>query len=293
MFRISCILIILLLPLSLLAQDLKPYTVFLKPGSRLTRLSDQKSFALEKGIYVKALETNYKKRDLFRIYDEQGNALYETKAESIVEVIDDYQILPRFAGDITYPAPSQLKVMDKKISFDSQLNFHFDNLQTKEFNSVYSDSLESIVSPRLELRTIYSRPEFPVGIGGTINYQNASWRNDVDQIRLAIVSFGPTFMYRIYSDEEVTTSAYLGAEFAPVYRTTSGAPRDEYKAMLYDIGIEAVWQTGYGSWSLGSHYRSHILSLEKSSRENVSVPAGRITLSAFGLMVGFHHNWSL
>jgi hypothetical protein len=295
----KCFIILMALLISLLissflsAAELKPYIVFLKPGTELTRLSDKKNLAIEKGMYARVLETNYKKRDLFYVYDEKGNALYETMAKFIVEVEDDYALLPKQRADVVYPAPSQLKIADKTRTLQSQFNVHMDNLQTSDFNSIYSDSLASVTAPRFELRTMYERPDLPFGIGGSINYQSTSWKNDVDQIRFSVLSFGPVFLYDFFEDDDVRVTALLGAEFAPVYRTSSGDSKEEYKAMLYDVGVEGAWKTDYGFWAIGSHYRMHTISLESSNRTGVNPEQGSLSIKSLGIMVGYKHDWSL
>jgi len=291
--KIPIILLIMIWTSTLSAEELKPYIVYLKPGTILTRLSDQKNLTLDKGQYARVLETNYKKRDLFLVYDQQGKPIYETTAKGIVEVDQDYSILPQFKADIVYPAPSKFKLSDKTRTFESQLNFHMDNLQTSDFNAVYSDNLSSVTSPRFELRTMYTRPDFDISMGGTLNYQTVSWKNDIDQIRLSILSFGPLFQYDIYRDENQKVALLLGAEFAPVYQTSSGESKEEYKAMLYDIGVEGTWDTEYGLWTLGSHYRFHTISLEQTNRAGVSPSQGRLSIKSYGFMVGFKHDWSL
>lgn len=291
----KCLIIAMILFISthLLAEETKPYIVYLKPGTVLTRLSDKKNLSIENGMYARVLETNYKKRDLFHVYDSNGIAQYETMAKFIVEVEDDYALLPKQKADVIYPAPSTLKITDKTRTLNSQFNIHMDNLQTSDFNSIYSDGLASVTAPRFELRTMYERPDLPFGIGGSVNYQTTSWKNDVDLIRLSVLSFGPTFLYDFYEDDDVRVTGLLGAEFAPVYQTSSGNSKEEYKAMLYDVGVEGTWRTDYGFWAIGSHYRMHTLSLESTNRAGTNPEQGRLSIKSLGIMVGYKHDWSL
>lgn len=275
------------------AEEKKPYTVFLKPGTVLTRLSDKTNVVIDKGIYAKVLETNYKKRDLFYVYDKSGAAKYETTAEGITEFDSDIRLLPVHQADVVYPAPGKLQLSDNSLYLDSSFNIHFDNLKTTEFNAIYSDNLESVVATRFELRTIYTHLDYPVKIGANVNYQRTSWQNDVDTVNLSILSYGPLFQYEFYKDDSVSVSALLGAEFSPIYRTSSGESTDRYKALLYDFGIESVWSTEYGYWNIGSHLRRHNLSLKQSNRSGLNPVVDEIQISSFGVMVGYKHEWDL
>ena len=275
------------------AQDKKPYTVYLKPGAIITHLKTKKTLATDKGVYVKVLESNYQKRDIFTIFDKKGIPQYETTSESLVEFDNDVRLLPVHRADVIYPPQSPLKLADKNIWLDSSFNIHLDNIQTSEFNSIYSDNLESVVATRFELKTVYGHLDFPIKIGASINYQGASWRNDFDQVNLSILSFGPLFTYDFYTDDTLKISALLGAEFAPVYKTSSGDSQEDYKAMIYDLGVESVWSTEFGFWSVGSHIRKHNISLIKTSRPDVNPVLNEITLTSLGLMIGYKYEWDL
>lgn len=294
MKTLSCLLCFFCFISAGFSEDLeKPYVVYLRPGSVLTRLSDKKDFQLEKGILVRVSATNYKKRDRFTVYNEAGNALYETSALNIAEVENDLRILPTHQADVIYPAPDKFQIKDKIFALNTFFNVHMDNLQTEDFNSIYSDNLSSVTATRFEFRTLYSREAFPVQFGGSFNYQSTSWRNDFDQVRLSIFSFGPVFQYGFYHDENMKVSVVLGAEFSPVYRTSSGESKETYKAMLFDLGVESVWKTQYGNWLLGSHFRKHDISLEKTTRPLVNPTIGKMTIISLGLMVGYKHEWDL
>lgn len=290
----SCLLWILFSLSVVLADEVeKPYIAYLRPGSTLTRLSDKKDFQLEKGILARVAAKNYKRRDQFVIFDENGKALYETSALNIGEVENDLRILPGYQADVVYPAPDTFKTNDKVFSLDTFFNVHMDNLLTEDFNSVYSDNLSSVTATRFELRSLYTRNDFPVEFGANLNYQSTSWRNDFDQVRLSIFSFGPVFQYGFFEEENLKISGIMGAEFAPVYRTSSGESKETYKAMLFDIGVEGVWKTQYGNWLLGSHFRKHDISLEKTTRPQVNPTIGKMTITSLGLMVGYKHEWDL
>ena len=284
--------LIMLMSFISLAEDLKPYRVYLKPGTTLTRLSDKKNFSIEKGIYAHVLETNPMRRDHFIVYNKAGKPVYETLSDGIVEIEKDIQILPNVDAEISYPPPSSLKANNKYAFLDTQFNVHLDRLQMSPLNSIYSQELDSAVGNRFEVRTLYTS-ELPVNFGLSLNYQTATWENDIDEVKLSILSFGPQIQRYIYQEEKLAISLHLGGEFAPIYRTSSGDSVERYKAILFDLGIEAMWQTDFGKWSLGSHYRRHDLTLTSSTRAGSNPVPEELIINSIGAMVGYKYEWDL
>ncbi|MBC7712121.1 MAG: hypothetical protein H7177_02210 [Rhizobacter sp.] len=271
----------------------KPYLVFLRPGTTLTRISDRKEVELTKGIYANVLETNPNRRDLFIVYNKAGKPLYETSALGIMEVANDLRILPNVDAEISYPAPTVSRTNDKMAFIDSQFNIHFDSLQTAALNPDISQNVSSAVGPRYELRTLYNST-IPVNFGLGVNYESIGWNNDQgDPTTLTIFSFGPQIERVVYNEDTISASVLFGAEFAPVYQSKSGDFTEKYKAMLFDIGVEGNWATQYGKWCAGIHYRHHDLTLTSTTRTNVGPVPEEISLNSIGVMLGYKYEWDL
>jgi hypothetical protein len=295
MIRVLFIIATLAMSFRLTAKTLnprKPYMVFLRPGSVLTNISDRKEVAIEKGFYANVLEIDPNKRDTFLVYNKNGVAVYETATTSVVEVADDLRILPKYAAEISYPDPQNFQIDDESSFFDTQFNIHYDNLLTTEFNSIYSDQLESVFATRLELRTLYVST-LPVNMGLNLNYQSTSWKNDFDQVKLSILSFGPQIQRFIYQEEKMAVSVLFGAEYAPIYRTSSGNSVETYQATLFDLGLESIWATNMGKWSIGAHLRRHDLTLKTSTREGLQPLTEEIIINSIGAMIGYKYEWNL
>jgi len=274
------------------AAELTPYTVYFKPGKRLVSLKDKSESFLSKGIYVKVLELDPKRRDQFYVYDNSGKPVYLTDAVGLVEIADDTRLLPNLNAEKTYPQKSVFKTESKKAVFDSQFSVHFDSLGLSSLNEIYNDEIKSVMSNRYEARTLYIS-ELPFNFGLTLNYQSAYWKNDVEQVKISILSFGPIFQYNILNDDELKVKGLFSAETAPLYSGISSGYEDKYSALLFDIGIESEWKTAIGILSLGGHYRHHELKLQKTSRETIELPPKEYGLNSFGATIGYKIEWSL
>ncbi len=274
------------------AAELKPYKVFLKPGTVLTSLKDKNDFRITRGIYVFVMETNPLKRDHFIVYDKAGKPAYETTALGIVEIEKDVAILPDVDAEIIYPAPSVFRSNNKNAFFDTQFNVHLDNIDASPFNSLYGTEYSSTLGNRFEVRTLYSS-ELPVNFGVSLNYQTASWASEDSDLKLSALSFGPHLQHYVYEKEDVAVSILLGAEYSPNYKTKSAEFIDKYHAVMLDIGAEVLWGTRFGKWSAGAHLRRHDLSLTSTSRTDFNPLPEDITVNSIGAMLGYKYEWDL
>lgn len=275
------------------AADQKPYRVFLKPGVILTKISDKKEFKTSKGIYAHVLETGPDRRERFIVFDKLGKARYTTEAKNITEIADEIQILPKLDASISYPAPMSHEGDDKFALLDTNFNLHLESYNMTAFNSIYESSTSSVIAPRVELRTLYNS-DLPVNFGIVFNYQNINFKStDNGDVNFTIFSFGPQIERIIYTEEILSISAVLGGEFAPVYQAVNGEFKEKYKAMLFDIGLESTWDTQFGKWSLGTHFRHHDLALSETNRENINPVPESITTNSIGVMAGYKYEWNL
>jgi hypothetical protein len=133
----------------------------------------------------------------------------------------------------------------------------------------------------------------PVQFGLALNYQSAYWKNDFEEVRISILSFGPHFQYNFYRNEGLIFNALLGAEVAPIYKGTTATYTDKYSAALFDLGVESEWDSVIGKWSLGSHFRHHEISLDHTTRPNSAITPKEFSLNSLGIMLGYKIEWEL
>lgn len=270
----------------------KPYKVYLRPGAELISIKDKTRHKLENGIYASVLETNPVRREWFNVYGKDGKAQYIVKANYVAEVAEDVRVLPDADAEISYPAPVILNGYNKNLFFDTQFNIHFDSIDISPLNALYLQDMTSVQANRFELRTLYSS-ELPVNFGLGINYQSAIWSNENDNVKFTVLSFGPQIQHYIYEGEEIALSLHLGAEFAPIYKTQSGDSVEKYRAVLLDLGVEALWGTRFGKWSIGAHFRRHDLTLTSTTRPGLSPVPEEYVINSIGGLIGYKYEWEL
>ena len=275
------------------SNDVLHYTVFLKAGTILTSLkADHHEVRLEKGTYVKVSEIDQNKRSEFLVYNKKGVAEYTVKAENVTEIAEDTRLLPKENAQRIYPPKSVFKAENYHSDFETQFNLHLENLTLSNLNNIYNDQIKDVLTNRYELRTLYQAP-LPIKFGLSLNYQSAYWKNDLEEVKLSILSLGPVIQYQLYQGDEAKITTILGVEFTPIYSGTTSTYTDKYSATLIDFGVESEWPTRFGLISLGSHFRHHQLSLSESNRENLQLMPKEFTLNSFGVMVGYKIEWEL
>lgn len=282
----------LLFSFSVFAADPVPYTVYFRAGKRLIRLADKTEYFVPKGMYVKVLELDPKRRDQFYVYDKSGKAVYITDATDLIEVAEDVRLLPSLDAEKIYPPKSVFRAENKTANFDSQFSVHFDNLGLQSLNEIYADDINSVLSTRYEARTIYlSDSSFHFGL--SLNYQSAYWKNDIEEVKISILSFGPIFQYNIVHDDDLKVKALMSAETAPIYTGITAKNKDDFSALLFDVGLESEWETPVGFFSLGGHFRHHELKLRNTTRININLPPKEYSLNSIGATIGYKYEWSL
>ena len=285
-------LIFLLISFAVFAEGPKPYTVFLREGTLLINLKNNSEVVLPKGIYAKVLELNPKRRNRFYVYDQNNVALFETSSEGVVEIADDIRILPDLDSEKIYPPKSEFKSSDSIALFESQLNLHFDSLQVASFNEIYNDQISSVLATRYEIRTLYVS-DLPFKFGFNLNYQSAYWKNDLEEVKLSILSVGPQFKYKFYKTNTFNAHAIFGAELALFYEGRSSTFTDKYSAQLFDLGIESEWLSPLGVLTLGTHFRHHEVALSESNRGNLQLIPKEFSVNSLGIMLGYKIEWGL
>ncbi|MBY0415222.1 MAG: hypothetical protein K2Q18_13710 [Bdellovibrionales bacterium] len=290
------LLLIALLPTTLLAAE-APHRVYIRPDAVFTTLDGKSSSRTGRGIYAFVKPYN-SKANYYIVYDKSGKAAYSVNGEAVVEIEKDIQLLPNISAETVYPPPSKLAAIDKDAFFDTQLNIHFDSLQ---FSNIYSStSNSSTLGTRFEMRTLYSST-LPVNFGLSLNYELSSWKTNLQYddedlpltMNLHILSVGPHLQHYLYDQDGFAISLVGGIEFAPIYELTSSLGKDKYSGTLLDFGMEFLWGSDHGKWSLGSHYRRHDISLNSTSKMGPKSAPQDIALNSFGLMVGYKYEWDL
>ena len=283
---------LLFLMSSLQANELKPYRVYIKPNTVLKKIKGGERLLLENGIFAYVLDRDFIKRDFINVYDQKGNPLYEIKSEDMVEFESDIALFPNHKANTKYPIPSTFQAANKNLYFDTQFNIHFDQINTKKFSEINSEDNTSSIGNRFEIKTKVLAL-FPVDFGISVNYESSTWSNNFEDVSLSIFSFGPYLQKSFYEEDNFQAFVSLGAEVAPIYKTKSTFIEDDFDGILIDLGIEGLWETQYGKWSLGTHYRRHDITLTSGENKGAQVVPENIYIDTFGIMIGYKYEWKL
>lgn len=275
------------------AQSDLPYPAYIKPGAILTRVSDNKSFVSDVGLFVKVKESHPTKRDLFYVYNKKGELIYTVQPQYITEISEDIRVYPKVNAEVIYPPRSELKSPDQFFNFNTQFNLHISSFDPNAFNSFYQPEDSSANLTRFEFRSIYVS-EFPIHFGMTASFQYGTWLDtNSDKVKLKNFSIGPILEYGFYQRENLNVKAVLSGEFAPLYETSSINSKEKYSSLIFQIGTEANYQTVLGTFNFGINYRKQDLNINSSTASSSGVADEDISLGNIGITVGYILNWTL
>lgn len=270
----------------------KPYAAYIRPNSILTDIKTKKNFTNPNGIYTTVLSIHPTKSEEFWVYNSKGEAVYTTLASSVLDIEEDVRVLPKTNAQLIYPPTPQDRMNNKFARFSSQLSFSMENMPTDPFNGLYIAANETATLSRFEFKTIY-QSNWLIDFGIVTNFQYGSWLTDEDRVSLTILSIGPVIEKKFYENEKVQLRFSAGAEFAPIYQTSTEENRETYFSLILGGGVEASFDTYFGHFTLGTFYRRHDLTLSNSrGYEHFQVPEEIIT-NSFGVSAGYKIYWDL
>ena len=272
----------------------EPYQVYLKPKSILIALDDHKEIVTQKGMYVWALEENPNNRSSFWIYNNKKEKMYITSANNIFEHDPELRLLPseQERENKMYWQKRIRQEPDENLAFDTNVAMHAEQLFMGDFNGIYLNETGNNQAIRYEMRTLY-KTGLPWQLGLNLNLQNIFMQNGGEDVRLTILSLGPSFSYSFYQNNTYTLALLASAEIAPIAKASSALNTDNYSNHIYDVGLEGSFPTTYGFFTLGTHLRQQFLEMHDTTRNNLGVVPNECKITSLGISLGYKIDWDL
>jgi hypothetical protein len=290
---IFIILLNLFFSLICFAKEERPYVVFIRDNALLTKVNSEENFRVKIGFYAKVLEIDPLRRDEFWVYNKRGQKTFIVRSKDINEINDDVTLLPVDQANVVYPPQERLKAPDLKLPFDTNLSYRLESLSFHDLNNIYPSATTSKVTTSFLLSTHY-QSEFPIDVGGTLNYQSSTWQQDDSQyVKLNIITMGPDLRYRVYNGKDYKFYLTPSFEYAFVYQIDTEFNNEKYSSYIWSLGILNEFQTPLGPILLGLDYRKHQLTFEKSNRDITKINASEYKLDSIGVSLGYKINWEL
>jgi len=268
-------------------------TLYLKSESIIEEVAGTKVYKIKKGMLFYGKPVNPVDRKDFLIYDNlKKPSRFKVSSQFVSYIQDDIRLLPNEVGDKVYPPSDYLEQTSNHFLVYNSYNLYLDNLFTSALNQIYSDELESIIAPRYSFNFLV-KPELPVYFGGQINFQSLNWKNDFENVRMNILSFGPSFKYQFLKEQDMQVFIGTNFEYCPVYSATTESTKDRFSAYIYGVELNSDFQTFFGTMTLSTSFRNHHLTLSKSSRTDLELTPNEFNLKSFGISIGYKTEWEL
>jgi hypothetical protein len=276
-----------ILSLTSIGLSAEPHLVYLAAKSKLMTIRNNKEIITDTSKLVYALEENPNDRKQYWIYNNKKEKIYLTSALNITEMENDYNLFQYEKSNKVYAA-----TQDTKMPFESAFNVHLEQVSMSDFSALYSAQTNTATATRYEFRTLYHTP-MPICFGFNLNFQNIYWANGDEQIRLTLLSVGPSFSYKILKSDFLSLSMLGSAEIAPLAQSTSVLYNEKFSAYSFDAGFEGEVSNPYGIFTFGTHLRQYLLLLKNTSRPNLTPNSSEYKLTSIGLSIGYKVEWEL
>jgi len=274
------------------SEEIKPYRVYIKPQSILNKINGNEGFVTTRGVYAYVIDRDFYKKDKMLVFDKKGNPIYEVDSEDVVLFDKDIALYPNPKADTRYPIAQTYQATNKNLYLNTEFNIHFDQIKTTKFSEINNQENEDAVGNRFEIKSkVLSL--FPVDFGVTFNYESSTWSSNFTDVALDIFSFGPFLQKTFYEENNFQALVSFGAEVAPIYRVQSLGINDHFNGLLLDFGLDGTWETQYGKWSLGTHYRRHDMTLNNTENKVQPFAPSNFIINSYGFMIGYTYAWKL
>ena len=261
---------------------------YLKEGTTLYRISDNKAFRISKGIYLK----------VFKLEDEQNFRYLRAEDRSMkyrvlsqnVYSID--QELALYEPPTRYtPAPKNIvrTEYDKKLKLVPEFAVYAGVVQGRFIRDLFNDPKARTGNTNQYGLHYFTDWNLPVKVGGAVHYERTSYHLDRDGLVFyESLSIGPQFRtqdfdlfetnWRLTTQIRVSPFAHLRGE------TSRGNVNFKFNSTDLMTTAEHPWNNRWGQFVIGAFHQAQWLNF-KDQPEVVAVRASNQTNQSFGLFL--------
>ncbi len=260
---------------------------FIKAGTPVYRISDNKAMKTSKDIYLKMflLEDEVGFRYL---ENKDGSMTYKASEQYVVSVAKElelYELPTRFK-----PSTNMVRTeYDKKLRLIPEGAVYAGFVQSRYMRDLFNDSKASTGSTNQYALHVFTDWKLPFKVGGSVHYERSSYHlTGGGLIFYEALSLGPQFrtsdfdlfetMWRLTTQIRVSPFAKLRGE------TVNGNVAFKFNSTDVMSTLEHPFDNRWGQFVLGAFHQIQWLNM-KDQPEIVSVRANNQTNQSFGLFL--------
>lgn len=263
-------------------------TAFLKAGTTVYRISDDKAFRTSKDIYLKM----YSLQDEHEFHYLKNNdhtctyRVHTNQITSVAHTIFLYESPTRYV-----PAdPNMLKtVYDKKLRLVPEAAFYAGLVQASYIRDLFNDPKAKFGNMNQYGLHYFTEWKLPMKVGAAVHYERSSYDlSSGGNAFYQALSIGPQFRtndFDLFETNWRLTTQIRVSPFAKLRSETVGGNID-FKFNSTDLmtTAEHPWVNRWGQFVIGAFHQAQWLNIKDQPR-NISVRASNQTNQSFGLFL--------
>jgi hypothetical protein len=272
-------------------SPIKFYAV-LREKSQLMKLETGKAFFNKRKVYVSAREIYYGGKWSY-IYNKKGEIKYKTLTGNLSSVERIISLRSKISGDKIYPPKTRLHTSDKFFALETHFLFRRESSDLSAVASTLDIESASASSNSFSFKTYYDSI-LPIDFGFVMDYQTGKFATEETNSTIwSALYLGPTIKYDLLESKKFKLNTQFAVKKSIFFNATSDESKIHYSTLLWQIGLEGVYKTSIGNFSIGfesSFIRSSVKG-ELSDQEKFNNE--KTTMQQNAVAIGYQYTWNL
>jgi len=272
-------------------SPVKFYAV-LRESSELIKIGKGKNFFNKRKVYVNAREIYYGGKWSY-IYNKKGEVKYKTLTGNLSSIEKIISLRSKISGDKVYPPKTRLHTSDKKFPLETHFLYRMETSDLGTIATTMDIDSASATSNSFSFKTYYDS-FLPIDFGLVMDYQTGQFSSvDSTATTWRALYFGPTIKYIFLETNNFKFNSQLAVKKSLSFNATSADGSASFSSLLWQIGIEGVYKTSIGNFSIGLESSFIRTSLKGELPDQETFNNQKSTMQQNAIAIGYQYTWNL
>lgn len=272
-------------------SPVKFYAV-LKEKSELVNIDKSTSFFNKRKVYVRAREIYYGGNWSY-IYNKKGEIKYKTLTKNLSSIETIISLRSKISGDKVYPPKTRLHTSDKSLPLEAHFLFRRESSELGSVATAIDTSSSGATSTSFSFKTYYDS-FLPLDVGLVMDYQTGEFTTEEStSTTWRALYFGPTIKYDFLETKNFKFNSQFAVKKSISFIATSDDARVNFSALLWQVGLEGVFKTGFGNFSLGFESSFIRSSVKGELADQDTFNNEKTTMQQNAVTIGYQYTWNL
>ncbi|OUR98754.1 hypothetical protein A9Q84_04905 [Halobacteriovorax marinus] len=272
-------------------SPVKFYAV-LKERSQLVKLESSKVFFSKRKVYVSAREIYYGGNWSY-IYNKKGEIKYKTLTRNLSSVEKIITLRSNISAEKTFPPKTRLHTSDKVFPLESHFLYRRESSDLGAIATALDKDSGAATSNSFSFKFYYDS-FLPLDFGLVMDYQIGQISSeDGNTANWQAFYFGPTIKYDFLETSNFKFNSQFAVKKSLRFNASSDGDSVNYSALLWQVGLEAIYKTRIGNFSIG--YESSFIrsSVKGELSEQETFNNEKTTMQQNAISIGYQYTWNL